>query len=107
MITAMQLMLDDLLSKRQVYENAKMYECVASLTTSIEIAEFLLEKEKNQIVEAYIDGHYIKDEFYNPEEYYNQTYVSDINVGNIQINKKQHIIDIMKADEDDGLYNKT
>ncbi len=29
------------------------------------------------------------------EEYYNQTY-----------NQKQHIIDIMKADEDDGLYNK-
>lgn len=27
------------------------------------------------------------------EEYYNQTY-----------NQKQHIIDIMKADEDDGLY---
>ena len=28
------------------------------------------------------------------EEYYNQTY-----------NTKKHIIDIMKADENDGLYN--
>jgi hypothetical protein len=28
------------------------------------------------------------------KKYYNQTY-----------NQKQHIIDIMKADEDDGLYN--
>jgi hypothetical protein len=28
------------------------------------------------------------------EDYYNQTY-----------NQKKHIIDIMKADEDDGLYN--
>ena len=30
----------------------------------------------------------------NSEQYYNQTY-----------NQKQHIIDIMKADESDGLYN--
>jgi hypothetical protein len=72
MITAMQLMLDDLLSKREVYENAKMYECVASLTTSIEIAQYLLEKEKEQIMYAYNHGTincYICD-----EDYYNQTY---------------------------------
>jgi len=56
--------------------------------------ELLLEKEKEQIIDAYSDGHYIKDEFYNPEQYYKETY-----------NQKQHIIDIMKADEDDGLYN--
>jgi hypothetical protein len=34
----------------------------------------LIEKEKKQIMEAYIDGHYIKDEFYNPKDYYNETY---------------------------------
>lgn len=33
-----------------------------------------LEKEKEQIKEAYMDGNRIKDEFYNPEEYYNETY---------------------------------
>ena len=34
----------------------------------------LLEKEKEQIMNAYMDGNHIKDEFYNPKEYYNQTY---------------------------------
>ena len=75
MITAMQRMLDDLLAKRDVYENAKMYECVAALETSIEIAQFLLEKEKEQIKKAYEDGKNLiqyKDEW--GEIYYNQTY---------------------------------
>ena len=36
-------------------------------------AEYL-EKEKEQIENAYMDGNHIKDEFYNPKEYYNQTY---------------------------------
>ncbi len=78
----MQLMLDDLLSKREVYENAKMYECVATLTTSIEIAEYLLEKEKEQIVEAYNSSintimllpSGIKSQKGNAEDYYNRTY---------------------------------
>ena len=30
--------------------------------------------EKEQICNAYMDGNHIKDEFYNPKEYYNQTY---------------------------------
>ena len=73
--TAMQRMLDDLLAKRDVYENAKMYECVATLETSIEIAQFLLEKEKEQIADAFRNGstssmlgggHWT--------QYYNQTY---------------------------------
>ncbi len=54
-----------------------------------------IEKEKEQIIDAYygnIDGVYGYRKA--GEEYYNQTY-----------NQKQHIIDIMKADEDDGLYN--
>jgi hypothetical protein len=46
MITAMQMMLNDLISKREVYENASMHHSVATLETSIEIAQFLLEKEK-------------------------------------------------------------
>ena len=53
----MQIMLDDLLAKREVYENAKMYECVATLETSIEIAKFLLEKEKEQMLDF---GLYVK-----------------------------------------------
>jgi hypothetical protein len=54
-----------------------------------------LEKEKEQIIDAYyghIDGVFGYRE--EGEEYYKQTY-----------NTKQHIIDIMKADEEDGLYN--
>jgi hypothetical protein len=75
MKTAMQIMLDDLLAKREVYENAKMYECVATLETSIEIAEYLIEKEKEQIADAFRNGstssmlgggHWT--------QYYNQTY---------------------------------
>jgi tRNA U34 5-carboxymethylaminomethyl modifying enzyme MnmG/GidA len=49
MITAMQMMLNDLISKREVYENASMHHSVATLETSIELAEYLLEKEKEQI----------------------------------------------------------
>ena len=76
----MQRMLDDLLVKREVYENAKMYECVATLETSIEIAKFLLEKEKEQIKDAYHKGGYLLikkpyGEFVEEvEQYYNQTY---------------------------------
>jgi hypothetical protein len=78
----------------------------------------LLEKEKEQIIDAHFNGmdklatslseflpikhtmsviQEIKnggDIHEDGEQYYNQTY-----------NQKQHIIDIMKADEDDGLYN--
>lgn len=55
-----------------------------------------LQKEKEQIKRAFEFGladayNFIEDE---AEQYYNQTY-----------NTKQHIIDIMKADEDDGLYD--
>ncbi len=52
-----------------------------------------LEKEKMQICNAFLSGkvNHSKDWAC---DYYNQTY-----------NQKQHIIDIMKADEDDDLYN--
>ena len=68
----MQRMLDDLLAKRVVYENAKMYECVATLETSIEIAQYLLEKEKEQICNAYTDG--LEGPYIGAEQYYDQTY---------------------------------
>jgi len=64
----------------------------------MELFNKYFEKEKEQIIKAHIDGfdHIVvdfkKQEY--AEQYYNQTY-----------NQKQHIIDIMKADEDDGLYN--
>ncbi|MEN9701292.1 MAG: hypothetical protein RIR55_607 [Bacteroidota bacterium] len=59
------------------------------------ILEQLLEKEKEQIVKAFNDGHHADVGHVDKAwEYYYQTY-----------NTKQHIIDIMKADEEDGLYN--
>jgi hypothetical protein len=73
MKTAMQMMLDDLISKREVYENSKMYQCVATLETSIEIAKHLIEKEKKQIMNAYNNGQQIPP-FEYAEQYYNQTY---------------------------------
>lgn len=56
-----------------------------------------LKREKETIIEAYRKGRYEENPFIDSneaEKYYNQTY-----------NSKQHIIDIMKADEEDGLYN--
>ena len=48
-------------------------------------------KEKEQICNSYVEG--LAGLYMGAEEYYNQTY-----------NQKQIIIDIMKADEEDGLY---
>jgi hypothetical protein len=54
------------------------------------------ELEKEQIIIAHDQGIWPTPKaFDDGEEYYNQTYEQ----------QKQHIIDIMKADEDDGLYN--
>ena len=54
-----------------------------------------LKKEKEQIMDSYLQGSFDDGpNITNSEQYYNQTY-----------NQKQHIIDIMKADEDDGLYD--
>jgi hypothetical protein len=80
MKTAMQMMLDDLISKREVYENATLYQCVATLETSIEIAKHLIEKEKEQIEQTFDNGVYHAryfregEEQLDGEEYYNQTY---------------------------------
>jgi len=63
--------------------------------------EHLLEKEKEQIKDAYSHGYMIGEELdmLKPsiemaDKYYNKRY-----------NQKQHIIDIMKDDENNGLYN--
>jgi hypothetical protein len=56
--------------------------------------DMYLEKEKEQIINAAKSCNYIGGATdIEAEQYYNETY-----------NQKQHIIDIMKADEDDGLY---
>jgi hypothetical protein len=83
-------------------------------------AEKLLEQEKEQIIDAYDNGmHDVDNKYYNiiqngGETYYNQTYNQEETLEEwkskfthhcaVKNNQKQHIIDIMKADEDDGLY---
>jgi hypothetical protein len=75
MITAMQMMLNDLISKRETYENASMHHSVATLETSIELAEYLLEKEKEQIEEAFRKGsHFQAFGGTNVDTYYTETY---------------------------------
>ena len=64
MKTAMQELIDEL----------KLIEAFPMNPLVLRIATDLLEKEKEQIENAYMDGNHIKDEFYNPKEYYNQTY---------------------------------
>lgn len=62
----------------------------------------LLKEEKEQIILSAAKGYLVGEDEYFPklaalkygEDYYNEKY-----------NQKQHIIDIMKADEQDGLYN--
>ena len=82
--------------------------------TIMDKAKKLLEKEKEQIIDAgnacsiktivhrenldkmsedELRNSLVEDTISHGEDYYNQTY-----------NQNQHIIDIMKADEDDGLY---
>ena len=74
MKTAMQLMLEDLELRYKVLFDAQMLQACAAIEGTIEYAKSLIIKEKEQIENAYMDGNHIKDEFYNPKEYYNQTY---------------------------------
>ena len=92
MKTAMQELRDDLI---QIFNDNNI---PIILQIILQIDKYL-EKEKEQIKDAHCWGW--SDAYdnleYNKsrlcEEYYKETY-----------NQKQHIIDIMKADEDDGLY---
>jgi hypothetical protein len=96
MKTAMQELLDEL----------KEYQLEFNIPIEvIDMCESQLNVEKEQIMNAYCDGakggaNGTKGQHENGwvsiqmrNKYYNQKY-----------NQKQHIIDIMKADEDDGLY---
>ena len=99
--TAMQELIDDLRElKKHSKDNKQDTSFDIGMTFAIARAELRLEKEKEQIIDAWnkrgstIVPRYFLEENINGEEYYNQTY-----------NQKQIIIDIMKADEEDGLYN--
>ena len=71
--------------------------------------DMYLEKEKEQIIRAFASGWNWNSD---PEKYYQENYVQKEDKTFKQKSKwtsvdetKQHIIDIMKADEDDGLYD--
>ena len=91
MKTAMQELIDELSFIEGLKDEIDLSQKSILKTAAI---KNLLEKEKEQIINAYLKGyiHYLPE--VDSKEYYNQTY-----------NQKQHIIDIMKADEEDGLYN--
>jgi len=74
MKTAMQLMLEDLELRYKVLSDAQMIQGCAAIDGTIEYAKSLVIKEKEQIIDAFIQG----GEQWNSEdasiEYYNQTY---------------------------------
>lgn len=98
MKTAMQLMLEDLELRYKVLSDAQMIQGCAAIEGTIEYAKSLVIKEKEQIIDAHLDGMYklatalneivaIKNTMLqiekikngiekhdNGEEYYNQTY---------------------------------
>jgi hypothetical protein len=121
MKTAMQFLKDEIKSKiiPSSKENGELtdYQYGHNIAYSVvlTLAEYLLEKEKEQIIDSYygkIDGVFGYRE--EGEQYYNQTYNQEETLEEwkskfthhcaVKDNTKQHIIDIMKADEDDGLY---
>ena len=78
-----------------------------ALEVTIVRATDLLEREKEQIDKAYYQGIYDKNEGLIKEEYYHETYNPSIKKITITelTTQKQHIIDIMEEDENDGLYS--
>ena len=72
MKTAMQ----ELISTFHLYQNsASSYEEQELLSFYIKCAEDLLEKEKEQIMRDYKEGHFhLELDAYSPEKYYNQNY---------------------------------
>jgi hypothetical protein len=95
MKTAMQELIDEL-------ESIKGYKYGGLV---IRLIKDKLEKEKEQIKTAFASGWNWNSD---PEKYYQETYNQQEDKTFKQkskwTNQKQHIIDIMKADEDDGLY---
>jgi hypothetical protein len=105
MKTAMQELIDEL----------KLIEAYPMSPLVLRMAEDLLEKEKKQIKDAWFNGAINGMglfEIRNEDEYYDKkfnqkedkTFKQKSKWTSVD-NQKQHIIDIMKADEDDGLYN--
>ena len=107
MKTAMQLMLEDLELRYKVLSNAEMLQACGAIEGTIDYAKSLIIKEKEQINKAYYQGIYDKNEGLIKEEYYRETYnptISKITITEINT-RKQRIIDMMKDDEDLGLYS--
>ena len=73
MKTAMQLMLDDLELRYKVLSDAQMIQACGAIEGTIEYAKSLILKEKEQIMNAFLEGkiNHSKDW---AEDYYNQTY---------------------------------
>lgn len=76
--TAMQIMLYDLKDKQLVYENSGMHDSATALVTSIELAEQLIQMEKEQMMEF---SNNVLDNtigdlilLYSVEKIYNETY---------------------------------
>jgi ketol-acid reductoisomerase len=95
MKTAMQELIDEMnLIKNLLWEEG-LKDKSAMISDMIKKAVDKLPKEKEQIIETFDNGIYVGTYAVDKdgEQYYRQTYT-----------QKQHIIDIMKADEDDGLY---
>lgn len=80
--SAMHIMLNELKYKQFIYEKAGMYESATALVTSIELAEQLIQIEKEQIFDAHFEGwgdayDYLRDEHCDARQahdYYFETY---------------------------------
>ena len=93
MKTAMQELINEMTKYLDLHESPEVKEVLRILKASA-IRKYW-KKEKEQIMDSYLQGSFDDGpNITNSEQYYNQNY-----------NQKQHIIDIMKADEDDGLYD--
>jgi hypothetical protein len=75
MKTAMQLMLEDLELRYKVLSNAEMIQACGAIEGTIDYAKSLIIKEKEQIMEAFVNGkNKPRHIFQLGEGYYNQTY---------------------------------
>lgn len=104
MKTAMQELL---VLVEQIFSNAKTQEVESAVNDIINIiTQECILKEKEQIEHAHAHHRCLHDKtmectieaYKRAEEYYNQTYKQ-------KEKQKQNIINIMEADENDGLYN--
>jgi hypothetical protein len=82
MKTALQELIDDLRElKKHSKENKQDTSFDIGMTFAIARAELRLEKEKEQIIDAYDKGSDVNDDlkplYGTPEKYYNQTYNQD------------------------------